>query len=106
MCATGTLDKATQGTKCRRMSFSGNAIHLICLCTSIACTVLLYRGYRRSGTPLLFWSALCFVFLSLNNLLLFANLAYLPELDLRVYRLASNLAAVTLLLYGFLWESE
>lgn len=68
--------------------------------------VVLYRGYLRSRIPLLFWSALCFVLLSLNNLLLYANVAILPDLDLRVYRLASNLAAVTLLLYGFIWESE
>lgn len=88
------------------MFFSANIIHLICLCTSIACTALLCRGYRRTGIPLVFWSALCFVFLSLNNLLLYVDAALLPDIDLRIYRLASNLAAVTLLLYGFLWESE
>lgn len=87
------------------MSLSAHDIHLLCLSTSLACTVLLYRGYLRTGIPLLFWSTLCFVFLSLNNLLLYANVAFVPELDLRIYRLGSNLAAVTLLLYGFLWET-
>lgn len=88
------------------MSFPRHFIYLLCLCTSLACMALLYRGYRRSGIPLLFWSTLCFVFLSLNNLLLYANVAFLPDLDLHIYRLASNLAAVTLLLFGFLWEAE
>lgn len=68
--------------------------------------VLLYRGYRRSGVTLLFWSTLCFVFLSLNNALLYANVALAPELDLRLYRQASALAAVSLLLYGFIWETD
>ena len=88
------------------MSLPAHTIHLLCLCTSLTCVVLLYRGYLRSGIALLFWSTLCFVFLSLNNLLLYTNVAFAPELDLRLYRLISNLAAVTVLLYGFIWEPE
>jgi len=88
------------------MSFPAHTIHLVCLCTSVTCVVLLYRGYRKSGIALLFWSTLCFVFLSFNNLLLYTNVAFLPELDLRLYRLISNLAAVTVLLCGFIWEAE
>jgi hypothetical protein len=89
-----------------RMQVYHNAIYLLCLLTSLICTGLLYRGYRRYHIALLFWSMLCFVFLSLNNLLLYVDVALLPDISLRLLRLGTNLTAVTLLLYGFLWESE
>lgn len=88
------------------MIVSTHAIYLLCLLTSLACMGLLYRGYRRSGIPLLFWSTLCFVFLSLNNALLYAEVILMPDTNLRLLRLASNLIAVTLLLCGFIWEAE
>ena len=75
--------------------------------TCLACTVLLFRGYARSGLRLLLWSALCFVFLSLNNLLLFFDLVIFPtELDLRPYRLVAALVGLLFLLYGFIFESD
>ena len=73
--------------------------------TCFACTALLFRGYARSGLRLLLWSALCFVFLTLNNLLLFFDFQLL-EIDLRPYRLLSALAGLAFLLYGFVFESE
>lgn len=75
--------------------------------TCLACTVLLYRGYLRTGARLLFWSALCFVGLSLSNVLLFFDLVLFPtQIDLRLYRLVSALAGIAFLLYGFISESE
>ena len=75
--------------------------------TCIACTVLLYRGYLRTGARLLFWSALCFIGLSLSNVLLFFDLVLFPtEVDLRLYRLITALAGIAFLLYGFISESE
>ena len=75
--------------------------------TCLACTVLLFRGYARSGLRLLLWSALCFVFLSLNNLLLFFDLVIWPtEVDLRPYRLLAALVGLLFLLYGFIFESD
>lgn len=75
--------------------------------TCIACTVLLYRGYLRTGARLLFWSALCFVGLSFSNVLLFFDLVLFPtEVDLRLYRLVTAFAGVAFLLYGFISESE
>jgi len=82
------------------------AVYIVSLLTSLACTALLFRGYRRSGRLLLLCSALCFVFLSLNNLLLFVDVVLLPETDLRLFRAAANLAGVTIMLYGFIWEPE
>ena len=75
--------------------------------TSFACMLLLWRGYRRSGLRLLLWSALCFVGLSVSNVLLFFDLAvYSNELDLRPWRSAAALAGLLFLLYGFIEEAE
>jgi hypothetical protein len=75
--------------------------------TCLACTFLLYRGYLRTGTRLLFWSALCFVGLSVSNVLLFFDLVLYPtQVDLRLYRLLSALAGLLFLLYAFIFESE
>ena len=68
--------------------------------------VLLFRAYSRSGVRLLFWSALAFVCLSINNVLLFVDLVVFPEIDLRLYRLIAALIGVLFLIYGFIWESE
>jgi hypothetical protein len=74
--------------------------------TSLACMLLLFRAHARTGLRLLFWSALCFVGLSVNNLLLFLDLIVFPDLDLRLWRLAAALAGLLALLYGFIWEAE
>lgn len=81
-------------------------LFLLAALTSIGCMLLLFRGYARSRLRLLFWSALCFVFLSANNVLLFADTIVLPMIDLRVPRLSAALAGVACLLYAFLWEAE
>ena len=74
--------------------------------TSLGCTMLLFRGYSSAGTRLLLWSALCFVCLTLNSVLLFFDLVVLPGADLRLYRLGSAFFGVLFLLYGFIWETE
>lgn len=74
--------------------------------TSLACTILLLRGYAASGTRLLLWSGWCFVFLTLNNVLLFADLVVFPDIDFRPYRLLTALAGILFLLYSFIWEAE
>lgn len=75
--------------------------------TCIACTVLLYRGYLRTGARLLFWSSLCFIAFSVNNIVLFFDLVLFPtEVDLRYYRLLSALVGLGFLLYAFIFEAE
>lgn len=75
--------------------------------SSLGCMWLLFRGYLRSGVRLLFWTALCFVFLSINNVTLFVDTIILPtQVDLRVVRLTAALAGIACLLYAFIWEAE
>ena len=75
--------------------------------TSLACMVLLFRGYARTAARLLFWSALSFVFFALNNVLLFVDIVVLPtQVDLRLYRILAALAGIACLLYAFVWEAD
>jgi hypothetical protein len=76
------------------------AVYLLCALTSLVCAFLLLRGYRRSRTPLLFWSCLCFAGLAINNVLLFVDLVVVPEFDLRMLRATSALVSLALLVYG------
>jgi hypothetical protein len=83
-----------------------SAVYLLCLATSAACAWLLGRSYARTGTRLLLWSSICFTFLAGNNLVLVLDLLVLPDVDLRLGRLGLSLAAVTALIWGFVWEAE
>ncbi len=81
-------------------------LYVLCLLTSLLCAGLLWRAYRRSRAPLLAWSAGCFALLALNNLFVVADMILLPEVDLTLWRQGSSLAAIAVLLYGFIWEVE
>lgn len=82
-------------------------LFLFAALTSFACMVLLFRGYARTGVRLLFWSALCFIFVTVNNTMLFFDTIVFPtQLDLRLYRLGASLAGIACLLYAFIWETE
>ncbi len=81
-------------------------VYLLCFGASSACMVLLIRGYVRSRTKLLLYSALCFVGLALNNLLVFVDLVLLPTLDLSMLRAGVICASLAVLLYGFVWEVD
>lgn len=81
------------------------AIYLLCFLASLACALLLFRGYRKSSTQLLLWCGLCFAFLSLNSLIVIFDVLY-PTGDLRLYRQGASLLAVASLIFGLVWESE
>jgi hypothetical protein len=80
-------------------------VYLLCMLTSTFCAVLLLREYRRSRARLLLWSSLSFVAWAANNALVFADLVLFPTLDLAVLRAAVAVGAVSLLLYGLLWDA-
>jgi len=81
-------------------------VYVLCAATSLACAVLLLRGYRQSGARLLLWSGWCFIGLALNNALLFVDLELLPERDLFAVRSIPALVGLMLLLYGLIWEER
>lgn len=81
-------------------------VYIIGSLVSLCCAVLLLRGYWRVKKRLLLWSALCFLGLSLSNLLVFVDLELLPTIDLFRVRLITAGISISLLLYGLIWESE
>jgi hypothetical protein len=82
-------------------------VYILCALTSIGCAVLLLRSYAKSGARLLFWSGLCFVCLGLSNVILFLDLVVTgPATDLSVYRTATTLIGVVMLLYGLISEAS
>lgn len=87
------------------LTFAG-LVYLLCFLTASLCALLLVRRYLGAPTPILLWSAACFVFLALSNLLVVIDRVMLPEVNLRTARLALTLLAVAVLLYGFIWEAE
>ncbi len=81
-------------------------IYLLCTLTSLACAWALLASYRRSGHRLLFWSGLCFVFMTVNNVFLMLDKLVFQDVDLLPFRLVTALLAVALLLYGLIYEKE
>jgi hypothetical protein len=82
------------------------ALYSLAILTSFACMLLLFRGYAQSGMRLLLWSALCFVGLTVNNVLLLLDAEIFTAIDLRPYRLSAALIGMGFLIYGFIWETE
>jgi hypothetical protein len=83
------------------------SVYVLCLATSAVCSWLLVRSFLHNRTRLLLWSAACFVLLAVNNLLVVVDLVFLPlSIDLSPLRVATNLAAVSTLLFGFVWEVD
>jgi len=77
-----------------------------CALTALLCAGLLLRAYQRSRYRLLLWSGLCFVGLTLNNLLVVLEKVLLPIIDLSTPRLVVALLAMLVLLYGLIWDAE
>ncbi|HEX3936862.1 MAG: DUF5985 family protein [Xanthobacteraceae bacterium] len=86
------------------MSTWVNTIYLLCFLTSLSCCLLLIRSYRRTKSPVLLWTAACFVLLAIDNLLVVLDLIALPTVDLSLPRLIATFLAVATLLVGFIWE--
>jgi hypothetical protein len=82
------------------------AVYTLCFLTSAACATLLARTYWQTGTRLLLWSALCFLLLAANTLAVIVDLVLLPDADFRLIRDLLSLAAVGVLLFGFIWDRE
>lgn len=82
------------------------AIYTLISLTALLCTFLLLRAYLRSRYRLLLWSGVCFAGLTLNNVFLVLDKIVLPTVDLSAWRAAVALAAMAVLLYGMIWDTE
>lgn len=82
-------------------------VYSLCALTSFACFAFLLRGWLGTRARLLFWSALCFAAMTVNNFLLVADKVVFPtQVDLSTWRLVAALVAVLLLLFGLIWGEE
>lgn len=81
-------------------------VYLLCFLTSSTCALLLGRSYVRTRSRLLLWSGICFGFLALANLLVVFDLLIFKDIDMRPWRLWLSLAAVSVLLFGFIWDQD
>lgn len=81
-------------------------VYLLCGIFSLICAGLLFRSYKINPSHLLFWSALCFSILALNNTVLFVDLVIFPQWDFNGALLRNILGASagSVLLFGLIWE--
>jgi len=82
------------------------ALYFLTCLTTLLCAILLLRAYASVRKRLLLWSGLCFIGLSVSNILVILDLIFLPSVDLYTYRLGSAALGLSLLLYGLIWESQ
>jgi hypothetical protein len=75
-----------------------DAVYVLCALTSLACAVLLLRGYRQRGARLLLWSGLGFVGFAVGNVVLVMDTMVLPERDLSIFRSLPVLAGLAVLI--------
>jgi len=82
------------------------AVYILCTLASLACAVLLWRGYRQTRVRFLLWGSLCFFGFMLNNLLLFVDVVVMPHTDLTLLRNLAALVGLLLLVFGLVWDAE
>ncbi len=83
------------------------AVYVLCGVTSILCAILLFRGWRVTRAPLLFWASLCFIFLALDNIVVVLDFVVTgPNVDLYWYRTPCALAGMLVLVYGLIRETR
>ena len=87
------------------MTFQG-LVYILCFVTCAICAGLLIRGWRRTRTRLLLWTAASLGLLALNNFLVVVDLLIFRDVDLTVWRQLSALAAGGTLVVGCTWEAE
>ena len=82
-------------------------VYILCAATASTCAAMLLRSYQRTHLRLLLWACLCFVALTLNNILLYVDLVVTgPTVDLSILRAIVALTGLSLLLYGLVWEGS
>ena len=70
------------------------------------CALLLLRAYGAVRKRLLLWAGLCFAGLCAANGLLVADLFVVTDVDLYRARLAIAAVAMSMLVYGLVFESD
>lgn len=81
-------------------------IFSLCALASIFVAYLLAKAYRQRPSQILFWSAICFGGLALNNIVLFIDLVLMPaEITYGLVRNGIIVASIGSLVYGLVWDT-
>lgn len=90
-----------------------NTIYVLCVLTSLACAIMLIRGWLKSRARFLMWCALCFTCLALNNAMLFIDRAVYPDdtlhivgIELGILRGSTTVIGFALLFWGLIWDLD
>jgi Family of unknown function (DUF5985) len=86
------------------MSDWSGTIYLLCFVASAACAGFLAHVYFRDRIRAMLWSAAAFSLLAVDNLLAAIDALFEPKADFFLYRTLTVLLAVSLVIYGFVWE--
>ena len=81
-------------------------LYAACALTAASCAWLLLRQYVQTRFRLLLWSGLCFIGLTVSNVVLILDRLVFLEVDLSLWRMSATLVAMLLLLYGLIIETE
>lgn len=82
-------------------------VYILCAVTSVVCAGLLIRSWWTSRSQLLLYSAVCFVGLLLNNILLvFDKVVTGPEIDLSVWTKIPAVVGLAIFLIGLIQEGN
>ena len=81
-------------------------VFVLCALTSLACAVLLLRGYRERRVRLLLWSGICFSGFAISNALLIVDAFFVPDTSLALIRSLPTLFGLGALMYGLVWEAS
>lgn len=81
-------------------------IYGLCSLTAFLCAYLLLQAYHQNKYRLLLWGGLCFVGFTLNNILVIIDELVVTVVDFSTLRLLTALAAVLILLYGLIFDTE
>lgn len=80
-------------------------IYITCALASSTCALLLWKGYKTTGSRLIFWSGVHFGLLAIANLILAVDLVLLPgSIDLAIIRSLITLLAVITFFFGLVTE--
>ena len=82
-------------------------VYILCALTSLACAVLLIRSWWLSKSRLSLYSALCFIGLLLNNVMLVLDKVVTgPSIDLSVWTKVPAVVGMAIFLIGLILESD
>lgn len=81
-------------------------VYGLCAISAFICAWLLLQAYRANRYKIVLWGGLCFLGLTLTNILLILDKTTPDRIDLTSWRLSVELISILILLYGLIWDMD